>query len=342
MNKYRAIDLFAGIGGLRLGFEQAFEEDIEFVFASEIFEPARLVYETNFGESPAGDITTIDPTSVPDHDILLAGWPCQSFSIAGRKKGFRDPRGNLFFAISNILEAKRPYAFLLENVWHLKRHDKGRTFKKITKILEDELNYCVYTKVLNAKHFGVPQNRPRIFLAGFKEPISFDFPPRSTEIPKIKDFLEQDVDVKYYISQTYLDGLKKHRKRHEEKGHGFGYKVLDPEGVAHTLVIGGMGRERNLIKDKTPPANYANGSPERIPNREGLRTLTPKECQSIMGFPPDFQIPVANSHAYRVLAESVAVPLIAKIAGCMKSAMERKTPAGLLSWSEKSEKLQQE
>ncbi|MEM2677556.1 MAG: DNA (cytosine-5-)-methyltransferase [Thermofilaceae archaeon] len=324
------MDLFAGIGGIRLAFQMAFGSEIEFVFASEIYEPAIRVYEANFGERPAGDITKIPPDEVPDHDILLAGWPCQSFSMAGRKEGFRDPRGNLFFAISNILEAKRPYAFLLENVWYLKNHDRGRTFRTIMDILEGELGYTVYHDVLNAKYYGVPQNRPRIFIVGFREPIKFEFPPPSASVPKLSDILERNVPPKYYLSQRYLEGLKKHRERHENKGHGFGYMVLDPDGVAHALVIGGMGRERNLVRDVVPPGAYKGpGDDPRKPNSEGIRRLTPRECARLMGFPDWFKLPVADTYAYRVLAESVAVPLVKKIAERMKAAIEAGELAGL-------------
>lgn len=325
MNKYKAIDLFAGIGGLRLGFQQAFGNKIEFVFASEINKFACDTYEANFGERPAGDITKIPPKSVPDHDILLAGWPCQSFSIAGRKRGLGDPRGNLFYTISNILKAKRPRAFLLENVWYLERHDKGRTFATIMDVLKNELHYKVYHEMLNAKYYGVPHNRPRIFIAGFRKPVRFEFPLPSPRVPKLKSILENRVSSKYYISQRYLNGLKKHRERHENKGNGFGYLVLDPDDVARALVIGGMGHERNLVKN-TPPLDAYKGSGDDLgkPNSEGLRRLTPRECTRLQGFPDSFKFSVSATQIYRQTAESVAVPLVEKIAKNMKRAMEKK------------------
>jgi DNA (cytosine-5)-methyltransferase 1 len=284
---------------------------------------------------------------VPDHDILLAGWPCQSFSIAGRKKGFRDPRGNLFYAISNILEAKHPDAFLLENVRYLERHNQGRTFRTIRKILEKKLHYTIYSKVLNAKYYGVPHNRPRIFIAGFRKPIHFEFPPPSPRVPKLKSILEKSVPSKYYISQRYLNGLKKHRERHENKGNGFGYLVLDPDDVARALVIGGMGHERNLVKN-TPPHDAYQGPNDDLgkPNCEGLRRLTPTECAKLQGFPNPRQVPpltrpplrkfkkrknirsfvfpVSDTQIYRQTAESVVVPLVKKIAIKMKEAMEKR------------------
>ncbi len=332
MTAYRAIDLFAGIGGIRLAFQQAFQDEIEFVFSSEIYEPAIKVYKENFGERPSGDITKISLENIPNHDILLGGWPCQSFSIAGRQEGFRDPRGNLFFAISNILRAKKPYAFMLENVWYLERHDKGKTFRTIRRLLEDELGYVVYYDTLNAKHYGVPQNRPRIFILGFREPIKFDFPSPHQQIPRIRNILEKNVPEKYYISQTYLNGLKKHRERHEGKGNGFGYIVLDQEGIANALVIGGMGRERNLIRNSSPPSEYKLRAQGRKPNKEGIRMLTPTECKRLMGFPDWFKVTLSDSKAYRVLAESVAVPLVEEIAHNMKKALKRKEPSGLTKW----------
>jgi len=347
---YRAVDLFAGIGGIRLAFQQAFGRDIRFVFASEINRYACDTYEANFGERPTGDITAVPPEDVPDHDILLAGWPCQSFSIAGRKLGLRDPRGNLFFAISNILEEKRPFAFLLENVWFLERHDQGRTFATIMHILQSELRYTVYHRVLNAKHYGVPQNRPRIFIVGFREPIRFRWPEPSPQgPPRVRDILERNPPAKYYLSQRYLESLKRHRERHQSLGNGFGYMLLDPDGVARALVIGGMGRERNLVRDIPPPNAYAGpGDDPSKPNSEGIRRLTPIECARLQGFPnprkipplrklpPEelqrlrarggFLFPVSDTQIYRQTAESVAVPLVRRIAEQMRVAMEERSP----------------
>ena len=192
-------------------------------------------------------------------------------------------------------------------------------------ILENELNYKVYYEILNAKYYGVPQNRPRIFIVGFKEPIRFDFPLPSSIIPKLKTVLEKNVLSKYYLSQRYLDGLKNHRRRHEKLGHGFGYMVLDPDGVAKTLVIGGMGHERNLVKN-TPTSDAYRGPRDDLgkPNKEGLRRLTPRECARLQGYADSFKFPVSNTQAYRQLAESVAVPLIRRIALSMKKAIEER------------------
>ncbi|MCK5290955.1 MAG: DNA (cytosine-5-)-methyltransferase [Thermoplasmata archaeon] len=323
MRPYRAIDLFAGIGGIRLGFEQAFGSDIDFVFANEINRFACETYAANFGEDPFGDINEIKPQDVPDHEILLAGWPCQSFSLAGKKRGLHDARGNLFYAISKILEEKRPSAFLLENVAHLEKHDGGRTFSTISDVLEDELGYHVHHKILDAKFYGVPQSRPRIFIAGFSEDVQFEFPEPSSNIPKLSNILEKSADNRHYISQRYLKGLKKHRKRHEDKGHGFGYIVLDPNGAANALVIGGMGHERNLVKDVLPPNAYGGPGDELgKPNAEGLRRLTPKECARLQGFPDSFKFPVSMTQTYRQLAESVSVPLVERIALEVKESLE--------------------
>lgn len=216
---------------------------------------------------------------------------------------------------------------MLENVANLQRHDRGRTFKTVMNMLELELGYTVYTKILNAKDYGVPQNRPRIFLVGFRDPINFKFPEKADNVPKLKDILEHDVDPSFYISQLYLNGLKKHRERHEKKGHGFGYQVLDPEGVAKALVIGGMGHERNLVKDKLPLNAYSGPDDDlKKPNSEGLRRLTPRECARLQGFPDSFKFPVCKTQTWRQLAEAVAVPLIEKIALNMKESMKKKEP----------------
>jgi len=250
---YRAIDLFAGIGGIRLGFKQAFGEDIEFIFSNEINKYASETYEANFGENPQGDITELDPTEIPDFDLLLAGFPCQAFSIAGEKRGFEDTRGTLFFNVAEVLRIKKPIAFMLENVKNLISHDSGRTIQVINDVLTEDLKYNIKFKVLNAREFGVPQNRERIFIVGFRDNLKFHFP-EPPKIPvKISDVLEEEVETNYYLSHEYLSGLKNHRARHEAKGNGFGYQVIPRNGIANALVCGGMGKERNLVNDLILP-----------------------------------------------------------------------------------------
>ena len=319
---FRAVDLFAGIGGIRLGFEQAFKDKIKFVYANEIDPYACKTYQENFGENPLGDITKINPKEIPSFDILLAGFPCQAFSIAGEKRGFNDIRGTLFFNLAEILRVKQPTAFLLENVKHLRNHDKGRTFQIIKDVLTKDLNYNIHTKILNAKDFGVPQNRERIFIIGFKKNLAFEFP-KPLNIPvKIEDILEKEVKSSYYLSHEYLSGLKKHRARHEEKGNGFGYEVKSRNGIANTIVCGGMGRERNLVYDKILPNCWKEeGDDIQLRNEEGLRKMTPREWGRLQGYPDSFKFPVSMTKAYKQLGNSVAVPVIKNIALEMKNSL---------------------
>jgi len=327
---FRAIDLFAGIGGIRLGFQKAFGERVEFVWANDNNSSCCNTYEANFGEDSIDcrDINEIskDMTQIPDHDIILAGFPCQPFSIAGEKNGFEDKtRGTLFYSIAKILDAKKPVSFLLENVSYFEHHDNGRTWATVRGVLEEELKYKVYSNRLNAKYFGVPHNRPRFFIVGFKDKDAiFAFPEEEGNPPSLSKFLDRKVNKKYYLSQKYLDGLKGHRKRHEAKGHGFGYKVLDlKKDVARALVVGGMGRERNLIKNKPVDGCWQPGDPDLTKkNMEGIRKLTPRECARLQGFPDSFKIPVSDTQAYKQFANSVAVPVVAAIAREMLTTLD--------------------
>jgi len=312
---FRAIDLFAGIGGIRLGFKQAFVDEITFVFSNEIDPYCCQTYEANFDDDPIGDITKINPEEIPDFDILLAGFPCQAFSIAGRKEGFDDTRGTLFYNIAKILKIKKPIAFLLENVPHLINHDKGRTFQVIKDILEEDLNYNIHFTILNAKDFGLPQNRPRIYIVGFKENLQFKFPTPTKDKVHLEEILEQDIEDSYYLSQQYLNGLKKHRARHEAKGNGFGYLVVPRNGTANAIVCGGMGKERNLVYDKILTDCWKKeGDNLQLRNNEGIRKMTEKEWARLQGFPESFTFPVAKTRIYRQLANSVPVPVIKAIA----------------------------
>ena len=256
---YKMIDLFAGIGGIRLGFERAFD-DAETVFVSEIDKHARATYEANFPDSPPieGDITQIDADAVPAFDICLAGFPCQAFSIAGRRAGFDDDyygtcRGTLFLDVVRICDRHKPKVIFCENVKGLVGHDDGRTFKVICAAFE-QIGYKIFHAVLNSKDFGLAQNRERIYIVCFRKDIAperFDFPAPTDERYTIRDILEYaPIPAKYYLSDVYLETLRKHRKRHEAAGNGFGYEVKDLDGVANALVCGGMGRERNLIVDE--------------------------------------------------------------------------------------------
>ena len=324
---YRAIDLFAGIGGIRLGFQQAFQDKIKFVFSNEIDDFSCETYEANFGENPKGDITKVDEKEIPDFDILLAGFPCQAFSIAGEKRGFQDTRGTLFFHIVRILKEKQPMAFLLENVKHLKHHDNGRTLQVIKDVLRYDLGYHIHIKVLNAANYGLPQKRKRIFIVGFKDNYAFNFPKPNAELPTLNSILEPKgtVDENFYLSHEYLEGLKKHRRRHESKGHGFGYEVIPRNALANTIVCGGMGKERNLVKDKILANCWKEeGDDIQLRNEEGIRKMTPKEWQRLQGFPENFKFPVSKTQKYKQLGNSVPVAVIKAIAEQMKKTLEEK------------------
>jgi DNA (cytosine-5)-methyltransferase 1 len=327
---FRAVELFAGIGGNRLGFQSAFGAKIRFLWANDFDKACCKTYEANFGPNSinSADINEIvkNLLQIPDHDILLAGFPCQPFSIAGEKKGFEDEtRGTLFYNVAKVLKDKRPKAFMLENVGHFEHHDKGKTWATVKAVLENDLDYKVIAGKLNAKYFSVPQNRPRFFMVGFKDrSADFKLPEERGIPPKLSSILEHDVPEKYYLSQMYLNGLKKHRKRHEEKGHGFGYMVLNAEtDIAQALVVGGMGRERNLIKNTPVSGHWQPGDIDLMKrNIEGIRKVTPRECARLQGFPEWFQISVTNTQAYRQFSNSVAVPVISAIAKEMLKTLE--------------------
>ena len=324
---YKSVDLFAGIGGIRLGFDKAFEKDIETVFVSEWDKKAQETYRANFKDkfNIQGDITKIEENEIPQHDILLAGFPCQAFSLAGLKKGFEDARGTLFFDVARIAEYHKPKVIFCENVKNLVNHDRGKTFKVIRRILEN-LGYKVYEKVLNSKNFGVPQNRERIYIVAFREDIdssNFSFPEEITDSKVISDIMEEkEVSPKYYLSDVYLDSLIRHKERHESKGNGFGYEIKKLDEIANTLVCGGMGRERNLIIDRRltnfTPVTHIKGEI----NKKYIRKMTPREWARLQGFPDDFKFVVADTHLYKQFGNSVTVSVIEAIAKKIKKVLE--------------------
>ncbi|WP_211356889.1 DNA (cytosine-5-)-methyltransferase [Phaeodactylibacter luteus] len=305
--KFKFIDLFAGIGGFRLAFQNL---GGKCVFTSEWNKFSKKTYEANFGEVPFGDITKIDEDIIPDHDVLLAGFPCQPFSIAGVSKkkslgkehGFKDEtQGTLFFDIVRILDKKRPKAFLLENVKNLVSHDKGKTFKVIKGALE-ELGYSIHYKVLDGKHF-VPQHRERIFIAGFDKAIyngeeEFGFPELPDPSCIVEEILEQRVDPKYTLSDKLWNYLQNYAKKHKEKGNGFGFGLVDFEGITRTISA----------------RYYKDGSEILIPQEgKNPRKLTPRECARLQGYPESFVIPVSDTQAYRQFGNSVVMPLVRAI-----------------------------
>ena len=303
--KFTFIDLFAGIGGMRQAFETA---GGKCEFSSEWDPKAQETYRENFGETPEGDITKIDPRSIPDHDVLVAGFPCQPFSLAGvskktslgRPHGFLDrTQGTLFFNVAQILAAKRPTAFLLENVKHLLRHDKGRTFEVIKDTLEKELKYTVFVGVIDAQ-LVVPQHRERVYIVGFDAAVPFRFPQIRDRAPRFRDILETRVPDKYTLSDRLWEYLQAYARKHQALGHGFGCTVTDLDGIARTL-------SARYHKD---------GSEILVPQGRGRnpRRLTPRECARLMGYRNSFRITVADTSAYRQFGNSVVVPVVTAIA----------------------------
>lgn len=295
-NNFKFIDLFAGIGGIRLAFESV---GGHCVFSSEIDEDACKTYIANFGEQPFGDITKIDAKDIPDFDILLGGFPCQAFSIIGKKEGFANETcGTLFFDIERILKEKRPPAFMLENVRNLTAHDNGKTFKIIDEHLK-KLGYHVYAKVLNALDFGVPQKRERIIIVGFLDNVEFSFPQPvlETERKTLKDILEVNVDKKYYVR----DAIKESRlARLKDKNYPKPY--ISHENIAGTVTP----HPYSSALRAGASANYILINDERRP--------TERELLRIQGFPDDFKIVVPYGKIKKQTGNSVAVPLIKAVA----------------------------
>ena len=302
--KFKFIDLFAGIGGIRMAFQSL---GGKCVFTSEWDTYSKKTYEVNFGEVPFGDITKISEQEIPDHDILLGGFPCQPFSIAGvskknalgRAHGFLDEtQGTLFFDVARIIKHKMPSAFMLENVKNLVSHDKGKTFTIIKEILK-ELGYSIHFKVLDGQHF-VPQHRERIIIVGFNNDVfkgkeTFEFPKMGDEKFAIRDILEDEVDPKYTLSDKLWNYLQEYAKKHKAKGNGFGFGLTNLDGISRTM-----------------SARYYKDGAEILIPQNGLnpRRLTPRECARLQGFPDNFLIPVSDNQAYKQFGNSVVTPLI--------------------------------
>jgi DNA (cytosine-5)-methyltransferase 1 len=297
---FNFIDLFAGIGGMRIAFEKT---GGECVFSSEWDKFAQQTYLANFGEVPYGDITKVELSDIPKHDVLIGGFPCQPFSNAGLKRGFEDTRGTLFFDVARIINHRKPSMVLLENVKGFTTHDKGRTMETVKETLES-LGYNVFFKVLNARDFGVPQNRERIFIVALNKrklgSIGFDFPNPTRKPTKLGDILENSVDEKYTISNKLWAGHKRRLREHREKGNGFGYSLFNSES-SYTSTISAR--------------YYKDGSEILIEQlNDNPRKLTPREAARLQGFPEGFKIPVSDNQAYKQFGNSVAVPVIQAIA----------------------------
>ncbi|MCK5718701.1 MAG: DNA cytosine methyltransferase [Thiomargarita sp.] len=307
MKNFKFIDLFAGIGGIRLGFE---EIGGECVFSSEWDKYAQNMYEANFGERPKGDITKINPKTIPNHDILLGGFPCQAFSICGNQKGFSDTRGTLFFNIEEILRIKKPYAFMLENVKNLKSHDKGKTLKTILKHLEN-LGYSVHHAILNSLNFGVPQKRERTIIVGFQENIVFSFPKSLNIKPDLSTILEKDSDVekKYFAS----DIIKEKRMQKVKKNYPI-------PSIWHENKSG------NISALKYSCALRAGASYNYL-LVNGVRRLTARELLRLQGFPDTFKIVVPYTQLKKQVGNSVSIPVIIAVAKEMENSIVNKESA---------------
>ncbi len=303
-SRFTFIDLFCGIGGMRLGLESA---GCECLFSSDWDAYAQKTYADNFGERPRGDIRSIRSSEIPEHDILAAGFPCQPFSISGvskknslgRAHGFKDDtQGTLFFEVKRIIRDRRPAAFLLENVKNLLGHDRGRTFEIILRSLEEELGYQVEYRVLDAACF-VPQHRERVYLVGFREPRSFEWPVLPLGRGTVSEILEDRVDPKYTLSDRLWLYLQDYARKHREAGNGFGFGLVSKSGISRTLSA----------------RYYKDGSEILVPqHRANPRRLTPRECARLMGFPESFRISVSDTQAYKQFGNSVVVPLVAALA----------------------------
>lgn len=307
MEKFTFIDLFAGIGGIRRPFQKL---GGKCVFSSEIDKFAIKTYEANWEETPSGDITKISAKDIPNFDILLAGFPCQAFSIAGKRRGFDDTRGTMFFEIERILEYHKPKCFLLENVKGLVNHNKGKTFKTILDILENKLKYKVYYKILNARDFGVPQNRERIIIVGFKNHnIDFDFPLPFDKKTRLGDILEKKVDSKYTISDRLWESHKRRKEEHKKRGNGFGYSLFNEDSVYTS----------------TLSARYYKDGSEILIEQMGKnpRKLTPREAARLQGFPDDFKLVVSDLQCYKQFGNSVPTLMIEAVANKVCEALEK-------------------
>ncbi len=298
-------DLFCGIGGFRFAAEQVFARrgvNSACVFSCDIDPFARKAYHANFGEYPAGDITKIHEREIPDHDMLFAGFPCQPFSIIGERKGFEDARGTLFFEIARVLAAKRPKAFLLENVKQLVGHDKGRTLTTILRVLREDLRYTVYYKTLNALDYGLPQKRERVAIVGFRQPVAFDFPPPQKKFTPLEKILESDPDPKYYASE-YIRARRRAEHApavtpsiwHENKsGHisSYPYSCALRAGASYNYLL-----------------------------VNGERRLTPREMLRLQGFPDSFKIVVSEWQTRKQAGNAVPVNIVRAVLEAMLPAL---------------------
>lgn len=330
---YRSIDLFAGIGGIRMGFDSAFGKSIETVFVCEWDEFAKKTYRENFCDTfeIAGDIVSVDEKSIPAFDICLARFPCQAFSIAGTggygRQGFNDDfkgrnRGKLFLEVVRICEHHKPKVIFCENVKGLVTHDKGNTFRVICQTFRN-IGYQVFWKILNSKDFGVPQNRERVYIVAFREDLNigeFVFPVGSHENVCIRDILQDaPIPAKYYLSDVCLKYIREHKARHQAKGHGFGYVIRDLDGIAGTIAC--SDDFRNVIIDSRPHSTVPETHTKGSVNSEDIRKMTPREYARLQGFPDSFKLNLADTHHYKQFGNSVTVSVIKAIANGIRNVL---------------------
>ena len=308
---YRVADLFAGVGGIRLGFDQAFGSMLKTVFVSDIDKFAAQVYTDNFGHDPevSGDITKIKTESVPDFDICLAGFPCQAFSRMGKEKGFADPRGGLFQEVVRLCKEKKPKVIFCENVKALVSHNKGESFRTIKTAFE-KIGYKVFYEVANSSQFGVPQGRERLYIVCFRSDIAPEtFAVTGSERTALKGGIERillpDSEVgKYVLSDKYMAFLERRREKNKAAGNGFGYKIREKGDIAGTLTCSDTSLDGNLIRYK-----------------DKLRKLAPRECARLQGFPDSFKLTLSDTQIYRLMGQTVSVPVIASIARSIKKVL---------------------
>lgn len=312
--KLRVIELCSGLGGTKLGCEQT--GVFEVVQASEIDHKVIQTYFDNFGEMPLGDFSKIKPHQWKDCDVIAASLPCQSYSTQGNHKGLDDDRGALFYNYMNIVNARKPSALFIENVPGMARLNDGEYLDEILKTLTSA-GYYPHHKILKASDFGVPQARERLFICAFSKNIKFEFPKPQIHIPMNKDILEKSIDNKYFLTQAQIDVLIDKKKEYEKKGHGFGYKVIDENGLCRTLCKSQSSRIKNLLLVKATQ-NKKYGTIE-LPTRNGkkaryhLRHLTPRECARLQGFPDWYKFTSNEASTYEQLGNAVAVPVIREI-----------------------------
>jgi len=328
--RYSSIDLFAGIGGIRLGFQNAFKEKVTVKMVSETDKNTQTTYEANFSypETIKNDIREIKLNCIPKFDICMAGFPCQTFSNAGKKEGFNDKiRGTLFYEVIRLCKCKKPMVIFCENVKGLIFNDKSNTFDTILEAL-NKIGYVSKWKILNSKDYGIPQNRERVYIVAFRKDVQCDdfvFPEPSGCNVTLRSIMEKDpVDMSYYMSKQYLETLERHKARHEAKGHGFGYIIKDPDkDIAGALMCGGMGRERNLLCDPRTELPEINPRTNRTFNDKHIRVMTPREWARLQGFPEDFEFPVAKTYQYHQLGNTVTISVIEAIACNIKVILDR-------------------